>query len=605
MTGIKTEELSSFALYKRLLSYLRPLWFLALSGIVGFALYGSMNLYFGRLVGVMIDSIQTGTVLTNDSRLIFPLTLVKVDDARLLFPVLLMLIVLLRGIGGFLGSYGMASLAFRIIHHLRCQVLERLLTLPVQYYDRNNSGHLISAVTFNVSQISAAVSDALAVLLREGATIIFIVGGLLYLNWKLTLIFVAITPLIALVVVYASGKFRKHSKRIQTSMGDVTQILSETLKGLKVIRVFGASGQIAERFNAVSDINTRQNLKLVLTAAISAPIIQFLVASALAFLLWLAMSPEVLAVMTPGQFVEFITLAGMLLKPVRQTSKTNSDIQKGLAAASSIFALLDTPQEQDTGVVSVARVRGDIEFRDVGFGYSESTDAVLRGVNLHCRPGQTVAIVGRSGSGKSTLVNLLPRFYELQSGQILLDGVAHSDYTLANLRHHIALVSQQVVLFNGSIRDNVAQGELKGASDELLREALRHANALEFIDALPLGLDTLVGDDGLLLSGGQRQRLAIARALLKDAPILILDEATSALDTASERYIQNALDYLMQGRTTLVIAHRLSTIEKADLIVVMEQGQIVEQGTHQALLKLGGAYAQLHSMQFTEIIAEP
>jgi subfamily B ATP-binding cassette protein MsbA len=560
-----------------------------------------MNVYFGRLVGVMIDSIQSSTVLVNDNRLIFPLNLIQVDDARLLFPILLMLIVLMRGIGGFLGSYGMAALAFRIIHRLRCQILERLLVLPVPYYDRNNSGHLISTVTFNVAQISAAVSDAVAVLLREGATIMFIVGSLLLLNWRLTLIFVAITPFIGLVVVYASGKFRKHSKRIQTSMGDVTQILNETLKGLKVIRVFGADRQVEERFNAASDLNTRQNLKLILTSAISAPIIQFLVASALAFLLWLAMSPEVLSDMTPGQFVEFITLAGMLLKPVRQTSKTNSDIQKGLAAAASIFVLLDTPSEDDNGTRNVERLSGAIEFHDIGFSYGMDKDAVLRGVSFTCKPGQSVAIVGRSGSGKSTLVNLLPRFYELQSGQILLDGTPHTDYTLANLRHHIALVSQQVVLFNGSIRDNVAQGELKGCSDERIREALRHANALEFIDELPDGLDTIVGDDGLLLSGGQRQRLAIGRALLKDAPILILDEATSALDTASERYIQNALDYLMQGRTTLVIAHRLSTIENADLIVVMDKGQIVEQGTHQSLLALGGTYAQLHSMQFAEV----
>ncbi|MDR0781175.1 MAG: lipid A export permease/ATP-binding protein MsbA [Pseudomonadales bacterium] len=595
------QELSSFALYKRLLAYLRPLWFLALYSIVGFAVYGSMNVYFSRLVGVMIDSIQSGTVLVNDSRLIFPLTLVRVDDARLFFPVLLILIVLLRGIGGFLGSYGMAALAFRIIHRLRCQILERLLVLPVHYYDRNNSGHLISTVTFNVAQISAAVSDAVAVLLREGATIIFIVGGLLILNWRLTLIFVAITPFIGVVVVYASGKFRKHSKRIQTSMGDVTQILTETLKGLKVIRVFGADQQVEASFNAASDLNTRQNLKLVLTSAISAPIIQFLVAAALAFLLWLAMSPTVLSGMTPGQFVEFITLAGMLLKPVRQTSKTNSDIQKGLVAAASIFVLLDTPAEDDKGTHSAERLSGEIEFCQVGFSYGADKDAVLRSVSFTCKPGQTVAIVGRSGSGKSTLVNLLPRFYDLQSGQILLDGTPHTAYTLANLRHHIALVSQQVVLFNGSIRDNVAQGALRGCGDARIREALRHANALEFIDELPAGLDTIVGDDGLLLSGGQRQRLAIGRALLKDAPILILDEATSALDTASERYIQKALDYLMQGRTTLVIAHRLSTIEKADLIVVMDKGQIVEQGTHQSLLARGGAYAQLHSMQFAEI----
>jgi subfamily B ATP-binding cassette protein MsbA len=595
-----TAPVSSLALYRRLLAYLLPLWYLLFFSVIGFALYGSMNIYFGNLVGVMIDSIESGTILVDDSRLVFPLTLVRVDDTRLFFPLLLILIVLLRGIGGFLGSYGMAALAFRIIHRLRCQILERLLLLPVRYYDHNSSGHLISTVTFNVAQISAAVSDALAVLLREGATILFIVGYLLYLNWKLTLVFVAITPLIGLVVVYASGKFRKHSKRIQASMGDVTQILNETLKGLKVIRVFGADQQVAERFNETSSLNTRQNIKLVLTAAISAPIIQFLVASALAFLLWLAMSPQVLADMTPGQFVEFITLAGMLLKPVRQTSKTNADIQKGLAAAASIFALLDEAVESNDGTVEKARVQGRVEFRQVGFAYGAGQDPVLRDLSFTCEPGQTVAIVGKSGSGKSTLVNLLPRFYDAGQGEILIDHVPCREYKLANLRQQIALVSQQVVLFNGTIRDNVAYGELADIPEERLLAALEHANAMEFIRELPDGLDTRVGDDGLLLSGGQRQRLAIARALLKDAPILILDEATSALDTASERAIQGALSYLMQGRTTLVIAHRLSTIEKADLILVLDAGRIIESGSHQALLAAGGVYARLHSLQFNE-----
>jgi subfamily B ATP-binding cassette protein MsbA len=582
-----TTTASSLVLYRRLLAYIGPLRVLLLLSVLGFSLFGAANIWFADLVGTMIDSIGAGASVAGEQRLLIPLTLIS--------------IVAMRGLGGFLGSYCMASMAFKIIHQLRCEILGRLLRLPVPYYDRNSSGHLISTVTFNVSQISAAVSDALAVLIREGLTIFILVAYLLYLNWKLTLVFVAIAPLISLVVVFASGKFRKHSKRIQASMGDVTQILNETLKGLKVIRIFGAEKQIGDKFTTSSALNTRQNMKLSITAAISAPIIQTLVGSALALLLWMAMSPEALGSITPGEFVSYITAAGMLMKPVRQTSKVNADIQKGLAAAASIFAMLDTPGETDHGTHTVERVQGKVEFRDVTFAYADDAEPVLKQVSLTCPPGKTVAIVGHSGSGKSTLVNLLPRFYELGLGQILIDDVPHKEYTLQSLRHQIALVSQQVVLFNGSIRDNIAYGELAGVSDAAIEAALTNANAHEFVNELPLGLDTMVGDDGLLLSGGQRQRLAIARALLKNAPILILDEATSALDSASERYIQSALERLMQGRTTLVIAHRLSTIENADLIVVLDKGRVVESGTHQELLAREGAYQRLHRMQFTDV----
>ena len=582
--------LKGMALYRRLLAYVKPLQHLLWFSVVGFILYGSASVFFAELFGAAVDAIGSGSAMVPDQRLAIPLTLMG--------------LVVMRGAGGFVGSYCMASLAFRIIHRLRCEVLARLVRLPVPFYDRNSGGHLISTVTFNVAQISAAVSDAIAILLREGATIIGLVAYLLYLNWKLTLIFVAITPFISAVVVYASFKFRKHSKRIQLSMGDVTQILGETLKGLKVLRIFGAERQVAAHFDATSERNTRQNLKLALTAAISAPILQVLVASALAFLLWLAMTPEVMAGQSSGDFVKYIIAAGLLLKPVRQTSKVNADIQKGLAAAASIFSLLDTPDEEDRGRHAVERVQGKIEFRNLSFAYHDEAEPVLRDIQLLCQPGQTVAIVGQSGSGKSTLVNLLPRFYELTLGQILIDDVPHTEYTLASLRHQIALVSQHVVLFNGSIRDNIAYGELAGASDEAIQRALADANAHEFVSELPQGLDTVVGDDGVLLSGGQRQRLAIARALLKDAPILVLDEATSALDSASERYIQAALERLMQGRTTLVIAHRLSTIEKADNIVVLDKGRIVESGSHQQLLAKDGAYAALHRMQFTDAATE-
>ena len=581
--------LTGMALYRRLLAYIKPLWGAFLLSILGYGLYAAATSLFGKLIEQVVDSIGAGTAA---------------GDARVMIPLFLMLLVLMRAVGGFLGAYFMGTVAWRIVHRMRCEIITSFLRLPLGYHDRQASGHLLSTVTFNVAQITAAVSDALTVMLREGLTVIAIVIALLIMNWKLTLIFISITPLISGVVVLATRYFRRYSQRIQTSMGDVTQILSEALKGLKVIRSFGARRQITAKFTAASLRNTNQNLKLALTAAISAPIVHILVSAAIAFLVWLAMDPAALASFTPGEFVNFITLAGMLMKPVRQTSKVNADIQKGLAAATSIFEILDMPCETDAGTHVSERVSGKVEFRHVSFAYDSSAEPVIDQLDLVCEPGKTVAIVGKSGSGKTTLVNLIPRFYALRDGQILLDGVPHTDYTLDNLRHQIALVSQQVVLFNGSIHENIAYGELAGASDEAVELALQRAHALEFIRELPDGLDTMVGDDGLLLSGGQRQRLAIARALLKDAPILILDEATSALDPASERHIQDALDTLMRGRTTFVIAHRLSTIEKADLIVVMDKGRIVESGTHPTLLAKEGIYAALHRMQFAEVVEE-
>jgi subfamily B ATP-binding cassette protein MsbA len=606
--------LTGMALYRRLLGYIKPLWWAFLLSVFGYLLYGLATASFGILLELVIVSMDPEAAAAEGAeqlpeglyeQLVAPFKeLVAGGDARTLIPLLLMLLVLLRTTGGFLGVYFMGLVAWRVVHKLRCEIVAAFLRLPLGFHDRQASGHLLSTVTFNVTQVTAAISDSLTVMLREGATVIAIVSMLLLMNWKLTLIFVSVTPLISGVVVLASRYFRRYSKRIQTSMGDVTQILGEALKGLKVIRIFGARKQITDRFTASSQRNTSQNLKLALTAAISAPIVHLLVSGAIAFLVWMAMDPQALESITPGEFVAFITLAGMLMKPVRQTSKVNADIQKGLAAAASIFEVLDLSGEPDKGTHSVERVRGKVEFRHVSFAYDTSAEPVIDRLDLACEPGQTVAIVGKSGSGKTTLVNLIPRFYDLRDGQILIDGVPHTDYTLDNLRHQIALVSQQVVLFNGSVRDNVAYGELAGATDAAIDQALHRAHAMEFIRELPQGLDTMVGDDGLLLSGGQRQRLAIARALLKDAPILILDEATSALDTASERHIQDALETLMQGRTTFVIAHRLSTIENADLIVVMDKGRIAETGTHQALLARGGLYAALHSIQFTEIVEE-
>jgi subfamily B ATP-binding cassette protein MsbA len=580
----QTTMQGSTGLYWRLLSYLKPLRGFFLLGVFGFVLYSLSNIQFFELLKQLVDTIGQGGQVSEEQRIYIPLALIG--------------IVLFRGFGGFLGSYYMAYIANHVVHRLRLELLSRFTTLPSEYYDRHSAGHLMSTVTFNVSQVSAAVSDALTVLLREGIFVLALFGYLLFLNWKLTLLFVGVTPLISIVVLYAARKFRKHSNRIQVSMGDVTHILSENLKGMKVVKTFGAEQQVQNRFHEASERNLKQNLKMAIVQSISTPVVQVVVASALSMLLWLAMSPDVMAVMTPGVFVSYISAAGSMLKPIRQLSKINSVIQRGLAAAQSVFTVLDEKPEMDTGQLDLSPPRGAVKFEHVSFQYSGNDTQVLRQISFTCEPGETIAIVGKSGAGKSTLVNLIPRFYQQTEGTIWIDDIDTRTATLKSLRRHIALVSQQVVLFNGTVRENIAYGELAGASENEIRTALAHANALEFVNELAEGLDTHIGDDGFLLSGGQRQRLSIARALLKNAPILILDEATSALDSESEKAIQSALEHLMQGRTTFVIAHRLSTIENADRILVMDQGEILETGTHQSLLSRGGLYQQLHQLQF-------
>ncbi len=456
----------------------------------------------------------------------------------------------------------------------------------------------MSTVTYNVIQIASAVSDSLKVLLQQGLTVIGLLGYMFYQSWQLTLIFIAIMPLIAALINYASRLFRKYSHRIQSSIGDVTHILSETIKGMRVIRSFGAEKQALNNFSEASARNRQQSLKLESVSNISTPLIQVVVTISLAIMVWLVLSPQMIGNLSTGDLASFIIAAGMLSTPIRQLTQVNSAIQRGLAAASSIFELLDEDVEANDGVYESKRVSGKVTFKDLSFSYENNGKDVLSGIDFETSPGQVTAIVGKSGSGKSTLVNLIPRFYEVSKGQILIDDVANTDFTLNNLRQQIALVSQQVILFNSSIRENVAYGELADKSDGEMMSALKALMLLEFIEQLPQGLDTIVGDDATMLSGGQRQRLAIARALLKDAPILILDEATSALDSESEQHIQAALETLMQGRTTFVIAHRLSTIEKADQILVMQEGEIVECGKHHELMALDQYYAKLHKKQF-------
>ena len=478
-----------------------------------------------------------------------------------------------------------------------------MVNLPTSFYDKNNSGHLLSQVTYNVPLVTSAASDSLRIVAREGLTVVFLISYLLYTDFRLTLVFLCTTPIIGFVVSKVSGRFRRLSHNIQHSMGDLTHVTSEIINGFREVKGFGGENYEGKRFTKASLENKYQNLKLERTNAIQAPVLQFLTSVALSALLFAVLFVK--GETSTATLVGFITAAALIPKPIRQLSEVNSLIQKGLAAAENIFEMLDEKPEENNGVYQVERVKGKIEFRSTSFTYENAEKPALESINYTIQPGQTIALVGSSGSGKTTMASLLPRFYGFNDGDILLDDVSIKEYELTNLRSHIALVSQNITLFNGTVEQNIAYGSLGTTKNsEDVRLAAEAAYASEFIKKMPDGMHTTIGEDGALLSGGQRQRLAIARAILKDAPVLILDEATSALDTESERHIQAALEEAMKGRTTLVIAHRLSTIERADSILVMDQGEIVEQGTHAELLAREGHYAKLHRMQFRDTDAE-
>ncbi|MCZ6709773.1 MAG: lipid A export permease/ATP-binding protein MsbA [Gammaproteobacteria bacterium] len=570
-------------IYKRLLSYVRPYWALFVLAVIGFLIGSGAEAYFAKLLGDLIDNWDA-----------------SLSDASWVIPTMIFAAALARGLGEIIGEVLLSQISFGVVHKIRTQLFNQLLLLPSAYFDASSQGHLVSRLTYNVSQLRDTGTDALKSIIQDGGKVIVYLGYMLFLSWKLTLIFVATAPVMAIVAVYASRRFRRISKRIQNSMGDVTHVASETVSGYRVVRIFGGEDYEKERFNKSSRTNRRQNLKMVATKVTSTQTIQIFVAMALAILIGLLFRPELGGALSRGQVVTFLGLAALLARPIRKLSEVNARLQRGLAAAEDIFGQMNEAPESDLGQLSVERVGGRLEFRNVSFSYEQGPGEVLSDLNFVIEPGQTVALVGKSGSGKSTVASLIPRFYEPSRGEILLDGEPLSSYQLRSLRRQIALVTQQVTLFNDTLERNIAYGGLAEAGTEAIENAVNRAHARGFIDDLPAGLQTVVGDDGVLLSGGQRQRVAIARAFLKDAPILILDEATSALDAESERYIQEALDEVMRGRTTIVIAHRLSTIESADVILVMDNGRIVESGDHVSLLAEQGLYAMLYQAQFDE-----
>lgn len=580
---------SGWAIYRRLLIYVLDYWKVAAIAVIGMILTGATEAAFAWLIKPLLDA---GFVERD-------------PDIIKLIPLGVLAIFIVRGAASFASQYGMAWISRQVIGRLRAEVFDRVLTLPRQFFDDTSSSMLLSKLTYNVEQVAEAGTNAVIVIIRDMATVIFLLAYMFWLSWQLTLTFLLLGPVVIGVVVTVSRRFRKLSRKVQNSVGSIAYVAEEAIEGSDEVRIYGAQRRERERFAEANERNTKQFMKFAATQALSTPIVQFCAAFALSIVVWLATFQNSMADVSVGAFVSFLTAMLLLLQPLKRLTTVHARIQRGIAAGESLFEIIDEISEQDTGTFAPQRATGQIAFRQVSLRYRDSAAPALTNINLTIEPGETVALVGRSGSGKTSLVSLLPRFYEPSEGEISLDGVPLTDYQLAALRAQIALVSQDVVLFNATIAENIAYGRVGETDTAALYAAAEAANAREFIEALPQGFDTPVGENGVLLSGGQRQRIAIARALLKDAPLLILDEATSALDSASEQHIQTALERLMQGRTTLVIAHRLSTIERADRIIVLDAGKVVESGTHAELIKRRGAYAALHRLQFRTESAVP
>ncbi len=523
----------------------------------------------------------------------------QVESGRWI-PVAFMGVFILRGLSGFATEASLGWIGRRVISDLRRQVFNKFLTLPVKFFDSQAAGPLLTKLTYNVEMVAESVTSVVTIAVRDTLTVIAALGVMLYHSPFLTVFVAILFPVVATLVWLLGIAFRRYSSRIQDSVGEVTQVTDEIIRGNSVVKAFGGFEYERDRLAEVDERNRKQNLKLIRVRSMGVAVTQIVFGIGIALVIYMAGRQSIDGVLSPGQFISFFSAMMLMLQPVRRITNVNATLQRGVAGADSLFSIMDEKDEEESGTLEVERVRGNVRFDAIRFSYGDEDTNVIDNVSVSIGAGKTLAIVGHSGSGKSTLVSLLPRFYELDTGDILIDEVSIRDYTLNSLRSNISLVSQDVVLFNDTIRNNLAYGQLKTRTDEELMAAAEAAHVLDFVNELPDGLETTVGDRGVLLSGGQRQRIAIGRALLKNAPVLILDEATSALDTRSERRIQEALNVLMKDRTTLVIAHRLSTVEKADQIIVLDAGKIVESGTHAELVAVDGHYAALYRMQFSD-----
>lgn len=579
MTG--TEQVpGGLELYRRLLNYGLPYWKIFLLAVGAMLLFAATDTGFAALMKPLLD----GNFIDRDPAVIK------------MVPLALVGLFLFRGLSGFVSRYAMTWIGRNIIHTLRNDMYQRLLHLPCRYYDRQTAGHLLSRLTYDVEQVAEASTNTITILIRDSLTLLFLLAYMFWVSGWMTLLFLVTGPVIVMLIRYASNRFRKISLHIQQSMGDLTQFVEQTVSGQKNIKAFGAVTRQARLFASINQRNRTLHLKMALVNSLNAPLVQLVAACMLALVIYLATRQSIAEQISVGEFVSFITAMMLIMQPVKRLTNINASLQRGIAAAQSIFSLLDEPLENDQGRRDLSRAEGSIRFDDVSFEYAENS--VLNNIDLSIEAGESVAIVGRSGSGKSTLAELILRFYEPSKGIIRLDGVDIRDYQLPDLRRQIAIVGQDALLFNDTLANNIAFGSSPRTDPGAIEAAAISAHAMEFIQALPDGLQTRVGDRGILLSGGQRQRIAIARAILKDAPILILDEATSSLDSESERHVQAAIQALRRDRTALIIAHRLSTVENADRIFVLDEGYIMESGNHRELMQKQGLYAELYRLHF-------